>query len=437
MSHHIHSSNTLFRHCIQLAAALLLVLSSSASAAIKELDSIVVIVNDDVITRTMLDERVTDFRKQLQLSQLARIEPAALRKQVLERMIRDTIQIQQAKQLGIKVDDLTLNRMLERLASSNNLTLEAFRQALESEGLNYARFREQTRDEIMIQQLQQRMVASKVSVSDQEIQQYISLSDSQGNTNASYHLRHILVATPTAAKPADIDAAKKKAESIYQRIQDGEDFSDLAIRFSDGRNALDGGDLGDRKADELPQLFIDAVSDLAPGQSSRPVRSASGFHLLKLVSSSRDTVMVQQLHTRHILLRTSDEFDDDEARAKLLEIKQQIADGKNFAELASEYSEDPGSKTQGGDLGWTSPGDLVPAFENIASSLDIGQVSEPFKTQFGWHILEVLGTREHNQTQSNRENQARAAITKRKTDEELRLWLRRIRDEAYVEFIDD
>ena len=411
--------------------------STGASAAIKELDSIVVIVNDDVITRTMLDDRVADFRKQLQLSQLARIEPDALRKQVLERMIRDTIQIQQAKQLGINVDDLTLNRMLERLASSNNLTLETFRQTLESEGLNYARFREQTRDEIMIQQLQQRLVASKVSVSDQEIKQYIALSESQGNSNATYHLRHILIATPTAAKPADIDAAKKKADNAYQRIQDGEDFADLAIRVSDGRNALDGGDLGERKADELPQLFIDAVSALSPGQSSRPVRSASGFHLLQLVSSSRDTVMVQQVHTRHILLRTGDELDDDQARAKLLDIKQQIADGKSFAELASEYSEDPISSTQGGDLGWTGPGDLVAAFENVAGNLDVGQVSEPFKTQFGWHILKVLGHREHNQTQSNRENQARNAIQKRKSDEELRLWLRRIRDEAYVEYIDN
>ena len=283
MSHHIHSSNTLFRQCIQLAAALLLIVSTSASAAIKELDSIVVIVNDDVITRTMLDERVTDFRKQLQLSQLARIEPAALRKQVLERMIRDTIQIQQAKQLGIKVDDLTLNRMLERLASSNNLTLEAFRQALETEGLNYARFREQTRDEIMIQQLQQRMVASKVSVSDQEIQQYISLSDSQGNTNASYHLRHILIATPTAAKPADIDAAKKKAESIYQRIQDGEDFSDLALEYSICPTGKNGGDLYIFSRGTMVPEFEKAAFALEIGELSSPVETTFGWHIIKRI----------------------------------------------------------------------------------------------------------------------------------------------------------
>ena len=437
MTHPDTSSSRLHRFASYMTGLFLLASSAQAGAAAKELDSIVVIVNDDVITRNMLDNRVADFRKQLELSQLARIEPAVLQKQVLERMIRDTIQIQQAKQLGITVDDLTLNRVLERLAGSNNLSLDEFRQTLEEQGMDYSRFREQSREEIIIQQLQQRMVASKVSVSDQEIKQYIILSDSQSNSNASYHLRHILIATPATASPEDIDAAKKNAEIVYKRIQGGEDFSDLAIRKSDGRNALQGGDLGDRKADELPQLFIEAVSGLGPGETSKPVRSASGFHLLQLVSSSKDTVMVEQVHARHILLRTSAEFDDTQARTKLLDIRKQIDDGRSFAELASEFSEDPGSKIQGGDLGWTSPGELVPAFENVANSLDIGQISEPFKTRFGWHILEVLERREHNQTQANRENQARNAITKRKTDEELRLWLRRIRDEAYVEFIDD
>lgn len=411
-------------------------MSCVSYAAIKPLDYIVAVVNEDVITKTMLDNRVDDFRKQLELSQVARLEPEALKKQVLERMIRDTIQLQQAKQFGITVDDLMLNRMLEQLAKSNNMSLETFRETLETEGMDYTRFREQTRDEIIIKQLQQRVVASKISVSDQEVQQYIEQNESLDSSKTSYHLRHILIATPEAADPDDIEKAKQKAESVYKRVQYGSKFEDLAINESDGRNALQGGDLGERKANELPQLFVDAVKDLKPGETSKPIRSASGFHLLHLISSSNDQVLVEQTHARHILIRTSSEVSDQQAREKLLMLRQQIEQGKSFAVLASENSEDPGSKIKGGDLGWAGPGDFVPAFENVANSLSPGQISEPFKSPFGWHILEVLERRDHDQTKTNKENQARNAIQKRKVDEELRLWLRRIRDEAYVEFID-
>jgi peptidyl-prolyl cis-trans isomerase SurA len=406
-------------------------------ATLKPLDHIVVVVNEDVITNTMLEDRVNDFHKQLELSQLSRIEPETLKKQVLERMIRDTIQLQQAKQLGITVDDLMLNRMLEQLAKSNNMSLEMFRDTIETEGLNYTRFREQTRDEIIIKQLQQRIIASKISVSDQQVQQYIEQNESLDSSKITYHLRHILISTPEAATPEDIDKAKKKAESVYRKITHGSKFEDMAIKESSGRNALKGGDLGERKSDELPQLFVDAVKNLKPGESSKPVRSASGFHLLHLISSSNDQLMVRQIHARHILIRPSSEVSDEQARKTLSELKQKIENGKSFAELASEYSEDPGSKIKGGDLGWAGPGDFVPAFENVANSLSIGQLSEPFKSSFGWHILEVLEHRDFDQTKTNKENQARNAIQKRKSDEELRLWLRRIRDEAYVEFIDE
>jgi len=211
----------------------------------------------------------------------------------------------------------------------------------------------------------------------------------------------------------------------------------MAIKYSSGRNALQGGDLGQRKANELPQLFVDAVKELKQGETSQPVKSASGFHLLQLASSSNDQIMVQQTNARHILIRTSSDVSDDQARKTLLELKQKIESGKSFAELASEFSEDPGSKIKGGDLGWSSPGEFTPAFERVANNLDIGQISEPFKTTFGWHILEVLERRQHDQGKTNKENQARNAIQKQKIDEELRLWLRRIRDEAYVEFIDE
>ncbi|MBT8118138.1 MAG: peptidylprolyl isomerase [Gammaproteobacteria bacterium] len=406
------------------------------NAALKPLDHIVVVVNDDVITNNMLDNRVSDFRKKLELSQLSRIDPDALKKQVLERMIRDTIQLQQAKQLGITVDDLMLNRVLEKLAKSNNMSLEMFRDALQTEGLDYTRFREQMREELIINQLQQRLVASKINVSDQEVQQYIEQNESGDSSKVTYQLRHILIATPETASSEDIDQAKEQTESIIKKIEDGAEFEDMAIKYSSGRNALKGGDLGERKANELPQIFVDAVKDLKPGEVSKPVKSASGFHLLQLTSSSKDQVMVQQTNARHILIRPSSDVSDDQARETLLELKQKIESGKSFAELASEFSEDPGSKIKGGDLGWSSPGEFTPVFERVADNLDIGQVSEPFKTAFGWHIIEVLERRQHDQGKSNKENQARTAIQKRKIDEELRLWLRRIRDEAYVEVID-
>lgn len=414
---------------------ILSLISTHLYAYLKPLDHIVAVVNEDVITNTMLKNRVNDFKKQLELGQLSRIDPETLKKQVLERMIRDTIQLQQAKKFGITVDDLMLNRMLEQLAKSNNMSLDIFRNTLENEGLNYTRFREQTREELIIKQLQQRVVASKINVSDQEVQQYIAQNEALGSSNVSYHLRHILIATPEAAKPEEIDKAKQRAEQVYKKIQDGTQFQDLAIKESSGRNALKGGDLGERKANELPQLFIDAVKDLSPGETSKPVKSASGFHLLHLVSSSNDQQLVKQVHVRHILIRPGTEATDDQIRKTLLELKTKIQNGKSFAELASEYSEDPGSKIKGGDLGWAGPGDFVPVFENVANNLPVGQISEPFKSPFGWHIIEVLEHRDHDKAKSNKENQTRNAIQKRKMDEELRLWLRRIRDEAYVEYL--
>lgn len=416
---------------------LLFTISTTTVAAVKPLDHIVAIINDDVITATMLENRLDDFRKQLGASQLSRIKPADLKKQVLERMIRDMIQTQQAKQFGITLDDLKLNRMLETLASNNNMSLDDFRKTIENDGINYARYREQTREEIIIKQLQQRIVHNKVNVSNQEVQQYIESNELSNLPNVTYHLSHILIATPESASSEDINKAEKKSMLIYDALAQGKKFEDQAIKESNGRNALKGGDLGIRKATELPQIFIDAVKSLTPGEVSKPVKSASGFHLLKLVSRSNTQALINQTHIRHILIKPTIKNDDEHTRQKLNAVKQELAGDKDFSELANQYSEDPGSKSEGGDLGWTSPGELTPIFENVANSLSVGEVSEPFKTKFGWHILEVLGHREHNKTKTNKKNQARTAIQNRKIDEELRLWLRRIRDQAYVEFISD
>lgn len=410
---------------------------STAKARITELDHIAVVVNDDVITQKMIDNRVFDFQKQLKLSKLSDVDASSLRKQVVERMIRDQIQLQKSEQFGIQIDDLKLNRMLDQLAASNKMSLEEFRQNIELEGLNYRRFREQTRNELIIKNLQQRLVVSKITISSQEIQQYIEQNKTQDNANVIYHLRHILISTPEEATPEALKKSQVKSDSVYRKIIAGADFERMAIKESSGRNALKGGDLGKRKANELPQMFIDAVQGLNPGEVSKPIRSASGFHLLQLVSSSDNSIIVQQTHARHILIIPNDEITDDGARKTLQELKQKLEDDESFAKLASEFSDDPGSKKTGGDLGWASPGTYVGKFESVMDSLQDNQISEPFKSPFGWHLLQVLERRDHNQTQENKEKTARQAIQSRKIDEELRLWLRRIRDEAYVKYLDE
>jgi peptidyl-prolyl cis-trans isomerase SurA len=327
--------------------------------------------------------------------------------------------------------------MIDAMAKKNNLSLDELRTTLAKEGIDFADFRSQTRDELIIQELQKRMVADKVNVTSQEVRQFIESNTQQDNSATEYHLYHILIATPESAGPEDIQLAQKKADALYQQLQQGADFKQLAVQESDGSNALNGGDLGTRKANELPELFLKAIEGLEQGDISQPVRSASGFHLLKLASTSSNIEMVTQTHARHILIRTSADISDEDARQTLIELKQRIKDGEEFADLANEYSDDPGSKIQGGDLGWASPGTFVPEFERAMASLTAGQISEPFKSQFGWHILQVLERREHDLGKTMLEAKAMQSIRARKIDEELRLWLRRIRDEAYVEYVDE
>jgi len=406
------------------------------TSAIQPLDRIVAVVNEDVITQNELASRVSDYANQLKLSNSASPEMEALKKQVLERIIRNRIQLQLAEKLGIKIDDISLNRMLEQLAKSNSVTLDQLKSKLEETGIEFNRFREQTRKELIIKQLQQRLVANKVNVSDQEIKQFIQLNIEKKSENTRYHLLHILVATPESATPDDLTSGKEKAMGIYTKIKDGTDFKKLAIKYSDGRNALKGGDLGWRKGGELPENFVSAANSLDVGDTTLPLRSASGYHILKLVDKSNRQIFVTQTHARHILVLTDANTSDDEAKKLLEEIKIKLKNGEDFAQLANEHSQDPGSKPNGGDLGWADPGNFVPEFEDIMIKLEEGEISEPFRTQFGWHVLQVLGRREQDKTQTNIEAQARDAIRKRKIDEELRLWLRRIREEAYVEYVD-
>lgn len=429
--------NSFSWHSIKWPACLLIILMSGfqGANAATELDRIAVVVNDDVITLNELDNRVSDYAIQLRINTANPLDLAALKKQVLERMIQNKIQLQQAARLGITIDDVSLNRMLSALAESNKLSLDQLHTRIEAEGMDYTRFREQSREDLIIKQLQQRLVIDKVAVTDQEIKQFVS-TNSESKNNQRYRLNHILIATPQTAKPEDISKAQKKAERIYQLLQSGQAFNKVAIKDSDGRNALQGGDLGWRAANELPESFVETLSTMKKGEISKPIRSASGFHLLQLVDSTTGVQTVEQNHARHILIRTSADLDDDGARELLNKLKTKINNGADFGKLAQEYSQDPGSKEKNGDLGWADPGMFVGAFEDAITALQPGEISEPFKSQFGWHLVQLLERREHQQTSTTLEAQARNQIRKRKIDEELRLWLRRIRDEAFVDIVD-
>ena len=414
---------------------LLLVFISTASQALQSLDSIVAVVNEDIITRQELDQRINDFKRQMIRAGTQVPGDDIMQKQVLERMIVDSIQLQLAESQGIKIDDLTLNNALESIASNNKMTLDTLRRSLQADGISYGIFREQTRQEMIIRQLQQRMVYARVRVSDQEIDQFLEQQQKSGAaSDEKYHVGHILIATPEAATPEDIKAAYDKAEQVVAHIKDGENFRDVALRFSEGRQALNGGDLGWRTPAELPILFLEALRRLNTGEVSSPLRSAGGFHVIKLIDKKSDQYIVKQTHARHILIRSDEITTEEQVREKMADIKQRLEQGEDFAKLAEEFSQDPGSKNNGGDLGWSSEGSFVPEFEKVMNSLNINQLSEPFRSQFGWHIIQVLERRQQDETEQLKRNRAQSAIQKRKADEELQLWLRRIRDEAYVEY---
>ena len=427
--------NTLKNNLYIITTCLCLGLASQVANARQALDKVVAVVNDDVITQNELDNRIADFILQLKLDRNSKEQMKALRKQVLERMIGTRVQMQMAKQMGITIDDISLNRMIEKIAQSNKLSLEQLKATLSKDGVDFARFREQTREDLIIKQLQQRVVTSKINISDQEVQRFIDNNLKKNVENEKYQIHQILISTPESASPEAISKAKEKADQLYAEINNGANFKTLAIQQSNGRNALKGGDLGWRSSNELPETFVEAIKDLNKGDTAAPIHSASGFHILKLADKSSSKKMVTQTQARHILLRTSKDRSDDDARKLLNEIKLRIQQGEDFSKLANEYSQDPGSKIKGGDLGWADPGTYVAAFEEVLGSLKLNGISEPFRSQFGWHILQVQDRRQRDRTQANLKAQANQAIHKRKYDEELRLWSRRIRDEAYVEYI--
>lgn len=410
-------------------------IGSRANPAIVELDRVVAVVNRDVITASELDSRVKQVKQRLQDSNTRLPAEDILRRQILETMILEEIQLQLAQQGNIRVDDETLNRVINNIARQNNMQLEAFRQALEREGISFAAFRDDIRREMIIAQLQRNQVENQISVSDQEIEAQLASMEDRLRLDDEYHLAHILIAVPESARPEQVEAAKQKAETTLTQLRFGADFAQTAISVSNDQRALQGGDLGWIKRGSLPTIFADIIPRLEPGELTPVMRSPSGFHIIKLLDKRSDTRkhLIQQTLARHILIKTSEIVSDTEARARLVRIRERIVNGEDFGKLAKSASEDPGSAADGGNLGWVEPGKMVPEFEEMMNKLEPGEVSQPFDSRFGWHIVQVLSRRQHDDTEGYLRNQTRNLIHKRKLEVERQNWLRRIRDEAYVE----
>lgn len=405
------------------------------ATAVQDLDRIVAVINDDVIMRSELAVKIRGVASQMEEQNIPLPPRNILEKQVLDRLIMTKLQIQMAQNTGIRVDDETLNRTIGNIARENELSLNQFREILEQDGYGYENFRREIRDEILISRLQQRQVDNRVIVTDREIDNYLSNQEHQGETDIEFHIAHILIAIPEGASTRQLTRARETAEQALSELQGGADFANMAATYSDGQQALDGGDLGWRKAGQVPTLFADFISDMEVGGLSGIIKSPSGYHIIKLLDKrSSEQVVVIQTKVRHILVRPDELTTVDDARRRLQQLRMRIEGGDDFAELARAHSVDTMSAADGGDLGWVNPGDLVPEFENMMDSLEPGAVSEPFPSQYGFHILQVLDRREHDSTEDIKRARAREAIRRRKLEEARTDWLRQMRDEAYVEY---
>ena len=400
-----------------------------------ELDSIVAVVDNNVITASELSEQIATIRLQLRQQNMQMPSNQTLHKQVLERAILEQIQLQLAETNGIRIDDESLNQTISGIASQNNMTLAQFRDALQEDGYDFTKFRENTRKEIILRRLRQQYVDSRVVITDQEVDNFLATQRRQGNGSDEYHIGHILVALPDAATTEQIQQAQDRANNILIQLKEGGDFNQIAVSSSDGQQALNGGDLGWRKVGELPTLFAELVPRMKPGDLSNLVRSPSGFHIIKLFDHrAGEQHIVTQTRVRHILIRTSALITDQRAEETLNDIKRRLVAGEDFAALAQSVSEDKATASSGGDLGWVGPGEMVPDFEKAMDKLTPGSISEPIKTRFGWHLIEVLERRQYDDTEEFTRDNARDVIYRRKIEEGAEGWLRRLRDEAYVEY---
>ena len=399
---------------------------------IKKLDRIIAIVDQNVISEKELQEKINSVVNNLK-SQKIEIPPEdILRKQVLERLITNSIQIQLASQTGLKINDAQVDKTIERIAEKNKSNIDNFKKELEKKGINYYKFREEIRNEIIISQLKDREVRSKIVITEGEIVNFLNIQSQE--VQDEFEVAHILIRVPEDTSPEKLEKLKNKAEEASKQIQSGKNFIQVSAAFSETPNALEGGNLGWKKDSDLPILFVDALKKVEVGKLTPILRSPNGFHILKLINKkgSSNPILIEQIHARHILIKLSEIISENEVRQKLIGIRERLESGMKFEDMAKQYSEDP-SANNGGDIGWINPGDTVPEFEKIMKQLNINQISEPIKTQFGWHLIQVLEKRSQDMSKESARMQAMQQIKIRKSDEAYQDWLQELRDRSFVE----
>lgn len=401
------------------------------------LDGVAAVVNEGVVLKSQVREQTAMI-----ISRAAKTDPPmqlpppeVLREQLLERLIMQEIQLQRAERIGLQISDQMLNEAIGRIAESNGVPFEDMPIILAEDGVDYATFRSEFRDEMTLEQLRQIDVGQRIQVSPREVEQCIA--DLEGNVavNSDYNLSHILISLPESATADQTAVAEAKAANVYAQLQNGADFGEMAVRYSDAQTALEGGTLGWLKGSQLPTLYADVVASMQGGEFTEPFRAASSFHIVRVndLRSADQRSEINQTKVRHILITPNEIIDDETAKQRLDDAVERIGEGEEFAEIAKLLSDDPGSSNSGGDMGWSSPGTFVPEFEEVVNAAEIGAVSDPFRSRFGWHIVEVLDRRVYDNTEDLKESNCVVRIQNGKMEEETQLWMRRLRDEAFVD----
>ncbi len=407
---------------------------SAQAAEVVKLDRIVAIVDQTVVTEQELESRIRTVTAQFKKQGNELPEDNILRKQILERLISDTLQLQYAAQSGLKVDDNQLDKTIERIAEQNQMSLTEFADALAKDGVSMRKFRADIRSEITIARLREREVDSRVNVSESEIDNFLTTQAATNENQDEYEISHILIRTPEEGATEDIQKAKTKVDEVIKSLQAGTSFAKVSASFSDAPNALEGGNLGWKKGSQMPALFLEALKTLQVGQLSPPLRSPNGFHILKLTNKrgGNSPLVIEQTHARHILIKLSEVTTEKEGKLKMDSIKERLDNGEKFEVLARQFSEDT-TASNGGDLGWVNPGDTVPQFEKAMNELKYNEISAPVRSQFGWHVIQVIERRKQDMSKEAARLKARQEIRTRKADEAYQDWIRELRDRAYVE----
>ncbi len=409
-------------------------IAAKSSTPIEKMDRIIAVVDQSVITEQELSDRIATVSAQIEKQGTTLPPQDVLEKQILERLIVDSLQMQLAAQTGLKVDDTQLDKTIERIAAQNKLDVETFKDTLQKDGINIRKFREDIRNEITIARLREREVDNRLTVSEGEIDNYLTTQANRSEDQDEFEISHILIRTPEDSSPEDLQKAKAKTEAALKKLGSGAEFGEVSASFSDAPNALEGGNLGWKSGAQMPALFLESLKTMQVGEVAKPIRSPNGFHIIKLNDKrgGSSPLVVNQTHTRHILIKLSEVVSEKDGKHKMDIIKERLDNGTKFEDMARQYSED-GSANSGGDLGWVNPGDTVPQFEKAMNELKAGEISVPVRSPFGWHVIQVIERRKQDMSKEAARLKARQEIRARKSEEAYQDWIRELRDRAFVE----